>query len=92
MGSFIGNAILNDDGAKHIIKFSTNNYLGFYTKNIINETSSSYNIYYLDSNNKLNKNYIMISIDYTNNLDNLGFRNYFEEQMISWMQNLEILP
>ena len=92
LGSFLGNAIFNDDGAKHIIKFSTNNYLGFYTKNIINETSSSYNIYYLDSNNKLNKNYIMISIDYTNNLDNLGFGNYFEEQMISWMQNLEILP
>ena len=89
--SFMGNAILNDNGAKHIIKFSTNNHLGFYTKAITDETTESYNIYYLDSNNKLNRNYIMISISYTNNLDNLGFRNYFEEQMISWMQNLEIL-
>jgi len=25
-------------------------------------------------------------------LHSLGFGNYFEEQMISWMQNIEILP
>ncbi|MBE5745734.1 MAG: hypothetical protein E7359_00385 [Clostridiales bacterium] len=92
LASFMGNAILNDDGAKHIIKFSTNNYLGFYTKNRINETSSSYNIYYLDSNNKLNIYYIMIGVSYSNDLNSLGFGNYFEEQMISWMQNLKILP
>jgi len=88
----MGNAILDDDGAKHIIKFSTNNYLGFYTKNTINETSLSYNIYYLDSNNKLNIYYIMIGVSYSNDLHSLGFGNYFEEQMISWMQNIEILP
>lgn len=91
LASFMGNAILDDDGAKHIIKFSTNNYLGFYTKDIINETSSSYNIYYLDSNNNLNIYYIMIGVSYSNDLNSLGFGNYFEEQMISWMQNIEIL-
>jgi len=92
LASSMGNAILDDDGAKHIIKFSTNNYLGFYTKNTINETSLSYNIYYLDSNNKLNIYYIMIGVSYSNDLHSLGFGNYFEEQMISWMQNIEILP
>lgn len=92
LASFMGNAILDDDGAKHIIKFSTNNYLGFYTKTITSQNSESYNIYYLDANNNLNIYYIMISVSYSNNLDSLGFGNYFEKQMISWMQNIEILP
>ena len=34
----------------------------------------------------------MIGVSYSNDLNSLGFGNYFEEQMISWMQNLEILP
>lgn len=91
LASFMGNAILEDDGAKHIIKFSTNNHLGFYTKTITDETTESYNIYYLDSNNRLQINYILIQVSYSNDLKSLGFGNYFEEQMISWIQNIEIL-
>ena len=92
LASFMGNAILEDDGAKHLIKFSTNNYLGFYTKDITNERSVSYNIYYIDSTNKLNVYYISVGVLYSENLNNLGFGSYFEEQMISWMSNVELLP
>lgn len=91
LASFIGNAILDDDGAKHLIKFSKENYLGFYTKSLTGEGEYEYNVYYIDSSNKLNIYYIMISVSCSSQLSELGFIDYFEEQMISWMGNVEIL-
>lgn len=90
LASFMGNAILNDLGVKHLIKFSTNNLLGFYTKTIT-ENSDLYKIYYLDSNNKLNIYYTIIEVSYSREMSDLGFGNYFEEQLISWMKDVIIL-
>ena len=90
LASFMGNAILDDGGVKHLINFSTNNLLGFYTKEV-NENSQTYRVYYIDAENKLNIYYIIIGVSYNEELANLGFENYFESQMISWMQNVMIL-
>ena len=92
LASFMGDTILDDDAAQHLIRFSTSNYLGFYTKTVTDQTNVSYNIYYLDSNNKLIRNCIIIDVGYSDDLADLNFGNYFEEQMISWMRGVEILP
>lgn len=90
LASFMGNAILDDGGVKHLINFSTNNHLGFYTKEV-DENSQTYRVYYIDAANKLNIYYIIIGVSYNEELEGLGFGNYFETQMISWMQNVVIL-
>ncbi len=89
LASFLGNAILEDDGVKHFVKFSTKNYLGFYTKSLNNDGSLSYKVYYLDNNNKLSVNYIKFDMDCSDGLDALNFKIYFEEQMINWIQSIE---
>lgn len=85
--SFMGQTIIEGDVAKHLIKFSTNNYLGFYSK-----VNNSYYFYYLDGNNVLNRTYIGVGVSCSDQLETLGFYNYFEEQLFNWVQNIEILP
>lgn len=91
LASFMGNTVLDDNNAKHFIKFSTNNYLGFYTKNF-EDNSWIYRVYFVNGDNKINVYYTIIGVTYSNDIGDLGFGNYFEEQMISWMQNVIILP
>ena len=91
----MGVTILEDLGAKHLINFSTNNYLGFYTKNFYDNSDGTvgreYNFYYLDNNDSLNLYYFSVSVWCSEELDLLGFKNYFEEQLFSWIQDIEIL-
>ena len=91
LAAFMGDAILDDVGSKHLINFSTNNCLGIYTVTLDSETAVTYKFYYLNADNTLNRNYIQISVG-SQALWDLGFINYFEEQMFSWIQNIEILP
>jgi len=95
MAVFMDETILNDNGIKHLINFSKNNYLGFYTKSLSensdNTISTFYNFYYLNDNYSLNENYIKVYVSCSEELNLLGFKNYFEEQLFSWIQNLEIL-
>lgn len=92
LASFMGNAVLDDEGAKHLIKFSTNNYLGFYIKSSSSENSASYKIYYLNGENKLNIYYTKIDVSCSQELNEKGFINYFESQMAVWMKDTQILP
>ena len=97
LATFMEEAVLEDFGPKHLINFSTSDLLGFYTKTVNSEVSADrhgycYNIYYLNSENKLSRYYFQVSTGWNEELEALGFGNYFEEQMISWMQTVEFLP
>lgn len=90
LASFFGNAVLEDDGAKHFVKFSKNGNLGFYTK-CLEEGSTLYRVYHLDLDNKLNVNYIKIYLTCSEELNNLDFETYFEEQIVEWIKNIDII-
>lgn len=86
----MGEASLNDEGAKHLIKYPANNSLGFYTKEINEENTGDfisyvYNVYFLNNNN-LNKNYLNIYLSCSQELFTAGFVNYFEEQLFLWIE------
>ena len=90
LSTFMGGASLNDEGAKHLLKYPANNSLGFYTKEINEENTGDfisyvYNVYFLNNNN-LNKNYLNIYLSCSQELFTAGFVNYFEEQLFLWIE------
>ena len=90
LSSFMEGTILDDNGAKHLIKYPANNSLGFYTKEIDKENTSDlasyvYNIYFFN-NNILNTNYLNIYVSCSQDLFKEGFINYFEQQLFLWIK------
>ncbi len=90
LSSFMEGPILDDYGAKHLIKYPANNSLGFYTKEINKEDTSDlasyvYNIYFFN-NNILNRNYLNVYVSCSQDLFNEGFINYFEQQLFLWIK------
>lgn len=85
-----GIAFTENDNVRHLIKFSDSGNLGFYTKTMTNETSAEYKIYYLNQNT-LCGNYIVVTVNYDDELKDLGFDKYFEQQLLVWMKNITFI-
>ena len=95
LGAFMGVHYANLHGVENLVSCANGDVLGYYLKGKRKDfeqgTYLYYYIYFFDETDNLMEYTMTVSIDCSEELENLGFKNYFETQLIEWLYNMEFV-
>ena len=94
LSGFMGSYYPNKQGAMNYIKYTKDNNFGYYIKEseIVEDLHTyTYYIFLYDSSYNCNRYSMVFYLSCSEELFDLGFVNYFEQQMQTWVKDLEFI-